>query len=115
LGIYLYTFCNNISNNLGEFMNFYFSKDEEGFCYSLDYFDDGTILNLAEVDTDKSHFYCRAHGEPYEKEDSCGKVCSEYEPRNGRSGMCKHQGRCFVPTGNYFIKQGKKAIKVEDK
>ena len=97
-------------------MKFYFSKDNSEFCYPLDYFDDGDVLNLAEVDRDKSHFFCKAYGEPYEKEeDSCGKSCLEYVPRNGKSGMCKNQGRCYMPTGIYFIKQGKKAIKMETK
>lgn len=54
---------------------------------------------IRELGTD--YFFCKAvgevgmRGEAYEP---CGKECKLYEPRNGKSGCCKHRGFCYVPS-----------------
>jgi hypothetical protein len=35
--------------------------------------------------------------------DGCGKVCDEYEPRNGKSGCCKHMSFCYEPGREYLL------------
>jgi len=31
----------------------------------------------------------------------CGKGCAHYQPRNGKSGRCKHHGNCRTPDVNH--------------
>lgn len=45
---------------------------------------------LAKVDRMCGYFYCREFSEVGEVNESCGKKCNEYIPRNGRGGICKH-------------------------
>lgn len=42
----------------------------------------------------------------------CGKRCSDYKPRNGRSGCCRNLSNGFVRTGKWFklTKEGLKAV-----
>jgi len=34
---------------------------------------------------------------------NCGKACAYYEPRNGKSGNCKHNSPCYTPTEKELI------------
>ena len=61
-------------------------------------------LNLAERETNSDYFYCRFFGRVGEKSDGgCGKMCKGYEPRNGKSGICKHSGYTYDNTGREFL------------
>jgi len=41
-------------------------------------------------------FYCKIHGVGDKSEQTCGaKWCSDYTLRNGKRGMCKHQGKLY--------------------
>jgi hypothetical protein len=61
-----------------------------------------TELFEAKITKDASYFFCKAFGEVGEKGD-CGKQCLKYEPRNGKSGICKNSGQLFEQTENKFI------------
>lgn len=91
----------------------YFSDFEEDFArtkaYLLDEMKERELVEItvseAERDLGSSYFYCWACGEVGEKGESepvCGKNCDDYEPRNGKSGCCKHRGFCYIP-GKEFI------------
>ena len=61
-------------------------------------------LELQKLDKGSGYFYCRARGEVGDSSyDSCGKQCSEYKPRNGRSGCCKHHRGVYEGTGVFKI------------
>ncbi len=45
-------------------------------------------------------FWCTEHGEMTERRYGwCGKECKEYNPRNGKSGRCKHNAYMREGTG----------------
>jgi len=60
---------------------------------------------IRELKTD--YYYCKAIGEvgmrgkDYEP---CGKECDLYEPRNGKSGCCRHRGFCYEPGKEFILK-----------
>lgn len=57
----------------------------------------GTLFK-AKVDRGCSYGYCIKFGEFTERGETCGKsVCKKYDPRNGKSGMCRHQRPCYEP------------------
>ncbi len=93
----------------------YFETVDGEFCYDL-----GTIKDRMRIDEIKEktvflakkddsikndYFWCRAVGEVGEK-GHCGKDCSDYEPRNGKSGCCKY----FAST--YYASEEIKIIKL---
>jgi hypothetical protein len=46
-------------------------------------------LTLAEKEKDSDFFLCKKVMDVGEK-GNCGKICDFYDPRNGKSGICKH-------------------------
>lgn len=56
---------------------------------------------------DKDFFWCKDDGGLYERHSGylseswldkpCGKGCSAYDPRNGKSGICKHWRHVYEP------------------
>jgi hypothetical protein len=52
---------------------------------------------LAKPDRNNGYFYCKENEEVGEK-GNCGRICGDYAPRNGRSGICKHNGLLYEPT-----------------
>ena len=97
----------------------YFEEGNWENCYPLDYFrddlgDDGVVLNEAVIDIGGDGAWCKVAGEAIERDDSgCGKDCDDYKPRNGKSGMCKHQTFCYTNTGKTFLltKDGLREVK----
>ena len=79
----------------------YFSVIDAEICYTLEYhLDNARMDSISEIelfeaipDKDKEYFFCKAIQECGIKGD-CGKHCGEYEPRNGKSGICNHKGIC---------------------
>jgi len=53
---------------------------------------DEIVLTPGIYETGSDYFYCLDIRDCLEKDDNtCGKLnCNEYEPRNGKSGICKH-------------------------
>ena len=78
---------------------FYFDTEDAETCYELHHFIDDLIIDP--VNTRKTlfkakrvvgskYFFCQMAGQVGEKGQSCGKQCKDYNPRNGTSGICKH-------------------------
>lgn len=51
----------------------------------------------AKIERNTGFIYCQNFDEISEKGE-CGKICSAYLPRNGKSGICKHQGHVYEQT-----------------
>lgn len=92
---------------------YYFRNIEDERCYQKEYHlsdakDEGlTEIEVfeAEPDHSKDHFWCQAIDEACEKEDgTCGMDCEDYEPRNGKSGICKYKSHCFTPGKKVILK-----------
>jgi len=94
----------------------FINNSEDENCYQLselvEYMTENDITEmkvwLAEKDsfTNKHYFFCKAVGCFGEKgEGTCGKSCSEYFPRNGKSGICKNYkcNRAYNRTDICFI------------
>lgn len=87
----------------------YFCKEfNEAFAYDMDTLKDMAkheALNQITVtkaipDPCKDHFYCKEFGfVALKSQGECGKICEGYTPKNGKSGMCKFQGKCYEPIG----------------
>ena len=63
-------------------------------------------VSIAVRELKTNYFYCRALGEVLIKGkgyDPCGKECDDYDPRNGKSGCCKHRGLCYIPGAKYRL------------
>ena len=85
---------------------YYFQKDSER-CYNLkyhyNYMKENNIKEmqvfLAKKEVNSPYFFCLHYYETGEKmEGGCGKVCDFYEPRNKKSGICKHTGYTYERT-----------------
>jgi len=63
-------------------------------------------VNEAKRIVGSEFYFCEAFYAIGEKNsidyDGCGKVCDEYEPRNGKSGCCRHRSFCYE-SGKKFI------------
>jgi hypothetical protein len=85
----------------------YFKDKDSEYCQSLDSFKDEMRLNgiqemtviEAVKDNSKDYFYCQSAGEVTENDGICGKGCCDYEPRNGKNGICNHKSPCYFPDG----------------
>lgn len=78
--------------------NYYFKYKDSEICHSKEYFNEYMISNKinkmqvykAYKDKVNGIFWCNTYafcGD--DSENTCGKQCDEYEPRNGKSGCCK--------------------------
>jgi len=54
-------------------------------------------LVRAKADRSSGMFFCKEYQEVGEARESCGKQCEAYSPRNGKNGICKHNGPCYEP------------------
>ena len=80
----------------------YFENEDSEMAFTKEYFigemkeNELPEMKLMEAipSKDKDYFYCYFAMEVAEKEeDTCGKWCDGYEPRNGKSGVCKNKRR----------------------
>ncbi len=92
-------------------MKRYFYNSE--LCYDLD-----SIKDMIESDglkeakvfeaeriTSEGMAWCTELGEVLDKSyGGCGKQCKHYKPRNGKSGICSHQGYCYTEGKEVLIK-----------
>lgn len=84
----------------------YFRTEDDERCYPLDYhLTDAKDEGLTEIELFESipirvdgMFWCKAVDE-YGEDGICGRQCEQYEPKNGKSGMCRHKGH-FYEHGN---------------
>ena len=91
---------------------YYFLELDEERCYNLEYTKDlikGQNLKEKEVyeaklvKTDDEYMYCKIAGDVGER-GYCGKQCLDYKPRNGKWGICKHQGNLYECGEKILIK-----------
>ena len=85
-------------------MKYYFENEDAEGCFTKEHFIDEmkhnglTEMEVMEAVPQKSneteYMWCNAIGEVGEK-GNCGKMCENYLPRNGKSGICANQGRLF--------------------
>ena len=91
--------------------NYYFFEEGDEMCYPLEYIKDLIAeQELTEKEVyeakkvkDSNYMYCRIAGDVGEK-GYCGKDCKDYKPRNGKWGICKHQGELFESGDKILIK-----------
>lgn len=81
--------------------HYFLHKDSEESCDLETVRDQIRMNGLTELEVFKAkrdvgsdYFFCRDAWEIGEKGD-CGKMCSSYEPRNGKNGICKHNGPVY--------------------
>lgn len=91
----------------------YFKSEDDEYCYTrellIDEMKDDGISEMkvfeAIPDTSKEYFFCKSANETSLSEEyPCGKTCEDYEPRNGKSGMCKYKTRCYTWGKEVIIK-----------
>lgn len=91
---------------------YYFYEEEDEICYTHEYIldkikSDGLtekIVYKAELERGITDFmYCKIEGDIGEK-GWCGKECKDYSPRNGKWGMCNHQGQIYSANEEILIK-----------
>ena len=84
---------------------YYFRTDDSERCHPAEYFHSDMIeqglteMEVFEAIPEKVQgaIWCNAVDEVALREDyPCGKGCEDYEPRNGKSGCCKYNGRLFT-------------------
>lgn len=85
----------------------YFNEYEPELCYPMDHHIDymkmqdlqKITLTEAKMDKGSGHFYCKEHNFVGDRsEGTCGKICPQYAPRNGKNGRCKFSYACYTPT-----------------
>lgn len=90
---------------------FYFTGNDSELCWELKFLlsqakENGlSEIELIEAIPDKSkdYFFCKWIGDVSES-GSCGYKCDGYEPRNGKSGICKHKTFCYEKGGKVTFK-----------
>ncbi len=95
----------------------FFDEHDECHCYPTSYFDNSDIVTLAIPDKSKDYFYCKAKGECYTTImdnglRSCGKECDEYEPRNGKNGVCRYRTHTYKDSKVKFVIKNGRAYKI---
>jgi len=83
----------------------YFKDDDEncyGLQYHIDYMKENEIKEMKVFEAKPEHgtgmFFCKEYSEVGEVNGTCGKQCDLYQPRNGKSGICKHYGFVYEQT-----------------
>ena len=87
-------------------MKFYFSELDDEHCKTLKWikFDmrDAAISELEVTEAKRvigqGCFSCSKFQDIGEVGQDCGRQCSEYSPRNHKSGRCRYSGYCYEPT-----------------
>lgn len=89
----------------------FFFREDDDTCYTLqsqiDYMIENGItemdLFLAEREINSSYFFCKHFEEVGDKSEClCGKFCDAYQPKNGKSGICKYYGHTYEKTDRRF-------------
>ncbi len=91
---------------------YYFGSKDDEICYDIEHFQANMVVD--KVDTIEVFkaiperisgvFWCKVFQEWGERNDyTCGKHCKEYDPRNGRSGCCKHYSNISYEAGEKVI------------
>lgn len=106
--------------NKTKMKRFYFQNEDDERCYPLSHFKEDDIIHLAIPDKNDDYFWCRAVKEVGINRAStynisiCGNICPDYDPKNGKSGMCRHKGFCYTSSKEKFIKKGNRSLKIKE-
>ena len=100
--------------NKRELKHLYMDTTLSEFAQTLEYYID--VLFHSDLDSitvwrtkrnyNQDAMWCTEWGEFVERyiKDSCGKYwCTEYAPRNGKSGSCRHLVACVTPDKAYTL------------
>ncbi len=89
-------------------LKYYFLNSDSEICYTIDYFHsymvennlkELTIIEAKRLKANESNFFfCKEYESVGEKNESCGKICPQYQPNNGISGKCKNYGSLYEKT-----------------
>ena len=99
-------------------MKFYFQDEDGLLCQNDDYFqivmecENTEQMEVFEAIRIKEpeFFWCYALQSAGEKsEGGCGSMCLQYEPRNGKSGCCKHYSTKMYEPGKQVILKRKES------
>lgn len=61
-------------------------------------------VELAEKEKHPDEFWCICDSEAYPLGGGiCGNECINYEPRNGKSGICRNHGYTYIGTKQYTL------------
>jgi len=85
---------------------YYYKDGDSEYCYPLEYhleyMRENGIEKMdvfeAKMENDSEFFFCKEVMEVGEKNGTCGKMCEDYQPRNNKSGICKHYGYVYENT-----------------
>jgi len=96
-------------------MKYYFEDIDSEQCFTKDTFIDMMKFNNVKEmevleaikETVSGMIYCKASGSVGEKGE-CGKQCDDYQPKNGKSGMCRNQGQLYRHGDKVILKLNKK-------
>lgn len=85
----------------------YFRHKDDEHCFNKEFHFEKGKLNgqqtvvLYEAVPEKLDgvFFCRATEVVGEDDGGCGKLCEFYDPRNGKSGMCRHKDKTTYSPG----------------
>jgi hypothetical protein len=83
-------------------MKKYFSEHDNKNCFPLDYFKKGDVVFEAKIIRGSDFMFCNVVKEVGEKW-NCDITCSSYKPRNGKSGICKHNYPVYEKTNKKII------------
>ena len=65
--------------------------------------------------TDSKYFTCRAYSDIFVKPpegEPCGRSCEEYEPRNGKWGICKHYVKVYEEGQAFMLHSDGRMVKI---
>jgi hypothetical protein len=61
-------------------------------------------VSPAKIVTREDYAYCSFYQDAIEvRAGDCGKLCHDYQPRNGKNGRCRHSKNCYEPTDEQII------------
>ena len=90
---------------------YYFLTKDAPMCYTKERIQDQIReqgfdklkVFTAKRETNAPYFFCSYFGESGIVGEVCGKECTAYSPRNGKSGICKHYRNCYAPDKEVVI------------
>ena len=91
-------------------MKYYFSKHDT-MCYTKEYhiaeMIENNIPEMEVWEAKREHgtgmFWCMKYQDFGETIDSCGKQCDRYQPRNGKTGICKSHRMPYEQTDTMIV------------
>ena len=91
----------DVSRSIFKGTDYFFSGEDEELCYPLwkhlmwarEKDEKEVTVYKAEPIKVHGYMFCKLHGAG--EDGNCGKICTDYIPRNGKRGVCKHRGKLY--------------------